>query len=56
MSRKAHQPSFLSELLEQGEADDVAKWSAFALASGGSDTVGLSMTVDSDLANASYRR
>ncbi|KAJ5924644.1 hypothetical protein N7466_008831 [Penicillium verhagenii] len=38
MSKKSHQPSFVSELLSQGESEDITKWAAAALYGGGADT------------------
>ncbi|KAJ5594389.1 uncharacterized protein N7459_000597 [Penicillium hispanicum] len=38
MSYKAHRPSFVSELLEQGEDDHIIKWGALGLYGGGADT------------------
>lgn len=39
MSQKSNAPSFVSELLSQGEDEDITKWSAVALYGGGADTV-----------------
>lgn len=39
MSQKSNGPSFVSELLSQGEDEDITKWSAVALYGGGADTV-----------------
>jgi hypothetical protein len=39
MSQNSHEPSFVSELLGQGEDDDITKWAAVALYGGGADTV-----------------
>ncbi|KAJ6011441.1 hypothetical protein N7451_002853 [Penicillium sp. IBT 35674x] len=38
MSQKSNGPSFVSELLSQGEDEDITKWSAVALYGGGADT------------------
>ncbi|KAJ5648513.1 hypothetical protein N7490_004885 [Penicillium lividum] len=38
MSQKSHESSFVSELLSQGEDEDITKWAAAALYGGGADT------------------
>jgi hypothetical protein len=40
MSQESHETSFVSELLSQGEDEDITKWAAAALYGGGADTVG----------------
>ncbi|KAJ5761024.1 hypothetical protein N7520_008180 [Penicillium odoratum] len=38
MSQESHETSFVSELLSQGEDEDITKWAAAALYGGGADT------------------